>query len=225
MTCTTLHDGFMKVTRFGHAAILVEVVEQRILIDPGVFSSDEAFALTGLSAIVVTHQHPDHIDTSRIDRLLAANPNAVCVADPQTATQLAGPWLENADGKETMLSEITLRGVGSIHAEITPQIPRVDNVGVLVIATSEPTLFHPGDTYQYAAEGVDVLALPLSAPWTKISETIDFVHRVRPTSLFPIHDCTISELAYGIYWNHTSNFGDVKDARRLGQSDSADFSV
>lgn len=213
--------GSVKITRFGHAAVLVEVAGTRILIDPGTFSSDDTFALVDLAAIVVTHQHVDHLDPARLPQLLQANPDALLLADPQTAAMLeTGSWRESADGREASVGGVTLRGVGSIHAEITPQLPRVGNVGLLVSATGEPTLFHPGDTYEYAPAGVDVLALPLSAPWTKVSETIDFVQRVSPRTMFPIHDRTISDLAYPLYWGHATTFGGVEDARKLGQAES-----
>lgn len=189
--------GQVKITRFGHAAVLVETYDKRILIDPGVYSGDDTFALDGLAAIVITHQHADHVDPVRLPQLLAANPDAVLLADPQTAAMLeVGAWLENGDGNETLIGGITLRGVGSTHAEITPQLPRVNNVGILISAPGEPSLFHPGDAYEYAPNGIDVLALPLGAPWAKVSETIDFVQRVGPRMMFPIHDRTISDLAY-----------------------------
>ena len=214
----------MKITRFGHAAVLMELSDKRILIDPGTFSSDDAFALADLAAIVVTHQHPDHIDVKRLPRLLETNPDAVLLADPQTVDMLGtGAWLENADGRETLLGNVIVRGVGSTHAEITPQLPRVNNVGVVVSAPGEPSLFHPGDTYEYAPADVDVLALPLSAPWAKVSETIEFVLRVGPRTMFPIHDRTISDLAYPLYWGHSTNFGGVEDARKLGQAESTEI--
>ncbi|WP_332667711.1 MBL fold metallo-hydrolase [Aeromicrobium sp.] len=208
----------MRITRFGHAAILVEAAETRILIDPGCFSLDATFELEDLDAIVVTHQHPDHIDRDRGPNLIARNPEATLLCDPETASVLEfGSWLEHGDEVETGIKGITLRGVGAEHAVIVPELPRIANVGVLLGADGEPTLFHPGDTYAHAPEGVDVLALPLSAPWGKISETVDFVQRVSPTTLFPIHDLTISELSYGTYWGHVSNFGGVADVRKLGQ--------
>ena len=210
----------MQITRFGHAAVLVEAADTRILIDPGSFSLDATFELEGLDAIVVTHQHPDHIDQARAPELIERNPDAVLLCDPETASVLEfGSWLEHGDEVETGIKGITLRGVGARHAVIVPELPRIANVGVLVGAEGEPTLFHPGDSYETAPEGVDVLALPLSAPWTKASETVDFVQRVSPTTLFPIHDRTLAELAYGIYWGHVSNFGGVEDMRRLGQGD------
>ena len=211
----------MKITRFAHAAVLVEAADKRILIDPGTFSGDDTFALTGLSAIVITHQHGDHVDPDRLPQLLEANPDAILLADPQTAAMLeVGAWLANADGNEVRVGDVTLRGVGSTHAEITPQLPRVNNVGIIVTTPGEPSLFHPGDTYEYAPAGIDVLALPLAAPWAKVSETIDFVQRVGPRTMFPIHDRTISDLAYPMYWGHSTKFGGVEDARQLGQHES-----
>ncbi len=213
----------MQITRFGHAAVLLEAADTRILIDPGSFSLDVTFDLEGLDAIVVTHQHPDHIDQTRGPELIKRNPDAQLLCDPETASVLEfGAWREHADGIETKVKGITVRGVGARHAVIVPELPRIANVGVLVSADGEPTVFHPGDSYETAPDGVDVLALPLAAPWGKVSETVDFVQRVSPTTLFPIHDRTISELAYGVYWGHVSNFGGVADVRRLGQGDAAE---
>ncbi|VXB90114.1 MBL fold metallo-hydrolase [Aeromicrobium sp. 9AM] len=211
----------MQITRFGHAAVLVEAADTRVLIDPGAFSLDATFELEGLDAIVVTHQHADHVDTTRGPGLLERNPDAVLLCDPESASVLEfGSWSEHVDGTETTVGGITIRGVGAQHAVILPQIPRITNVGVTLAADGEPTVFHPGDSYETAPDGVDVLALPLSAPWAKASETVDFVQRVSPTTLFPIHDRTISDLAYGIYWGQVANFGGVDDVRKLGQGDA-----
>ncbi|MFD1858613.1 MBL fold metallo-hydrolase [Aeromicrobium camelliae] len=210
----------MLVTRFGHAAVLVETEDARVLFDPGVFSTDEVFALDGLDAIVVTHQHPDHLDRERSGALLDRNPDAVALADPETADQLGSPWRAHRDGDIVEFAATKLQAVGELHAEIAPQLPRVANVGVLLSGGSGPTLFHPGDSYATIPSGVDVLALPLSAPWAKVSETIAFAQQVAPATAFPIHDRTISDAAYDIYWNHVANFSGIADLRRLGQTES-----
>ena len=33
-----------------------------------------------------------------------------------------------------------------------------------------------------------ILALPLAAPWLKLSEAIDYAKEVRPNICFPVHD-------------------------------------
>ena len=60
-----------------------------MLFDPGNFSHGFE-GITGLSAILITHQHPDHADTARLPALLDANPQAALYADPMTAAQLGG---------------------------------------------------------------------------------------------------------------------------------------
>jgi L-ascorbate metabolism protein UlaG (beta-lactamase superfamily) len=210
----------MQVTRFGHSAVLVEAAGQRVLIDPGAFSSAEVFEVQGLDAIVVTHQHADHLDRDRIGVLLERNPGAIRLSDPETAA-LMGGFTAHADGDVTELGTITITGVGTTHAEILPMIPRVTNTGVLITADGEPTLFHPGDAYAYAPDGVDILAAPLSAPWTKVAETVDFVRRVNPSVVFPIHDAGVTPLSHGIYWGHVSTHAGVEDPRNLGPTESA----
>lgn len=213
----------MRVTRFGHSAILVESAGRRVVIDPGAFSTSDVFELEGLDAIVVTHQHADHLDRDRVGGLIRRNPSALRLADPETAGMVEG-FTAHTNGDVTRLGELTITGVGTTHAEILPVIPRVSNTGVVLSAPDEPALFHPGDTYAYTPEGIDILAAPLAAPWAKVSETVEFVRQVSPQVVFPIHDAGISPLSYGIYWGHLSTHGSVDDARQLGPTDAATLS-
>jgi L-ascorbate metabolism protein UlaG (beta-lactamase superfamily) len=210
----------MHVTRFGHSAVLVEAAGQRVLIDPGAFSDPDVFEVEGLDAIVVTHQHADHVDREGVAALIERNPGAVRLSDPETAELLDG-FTGHTEGDVTELGTITITGVGTTHEEILPVIPRVTNTGVLITAGGEPTLFHPGDAYAYAPPGVDILAAPLSAPWTKVSETVDFVRRVAPRVVFPIHDAGVTPLMHQIYWGHLSTHAGVDDPRNLGPTESA----
>jgi hypothetical protein len=67
-------------------------------------------------------------------------------------------------GASLELGPFVVEVVGGQHAVIHPDVPRIGNVGLLVRAGGT-TLFHPGDSYATAPDGVDVLAFPLNAPW------------------------------------------------------------
>lgn len=209
----------MRISRYGHAALLIEAAGVRVLLDPGNLSAEAAFALTGLDAIAVTHQHPDHVDIARLPGLLAANPGARLLAEPQIADDLrglGGAWEDTVVGATVEVGGLALTGVGGRHAVIHPDLVRVGNVGLLVSAADEPTLFHPGDSYEYAPNGVDVLAVPLAAPWAKVSETVDFVRSVAPRIVLPIHDRTLADLAHPMYWSRVEDLGGA-EARLLAQ--------
>ena len=99
-----------------------------------------------------------------------------------------------------------MRGAGGRHAVIHPDVPRVGNVGLL-IGTSradggDGLLLHPGDAYDVVPADVDVLALPLNAPWAKVSETIDYLRAVRPAVAVPIHDALLQPVARAMYLGH-----------------------
>ncbi len=80
----------MQLTHFGHSCLLAEFGQTKVLFDPGSFAHGFE-GITGLSAILITHQHPDHVDVSRLPALLEANPDAPLYADPQTTAQLGEP--------------------------------------------------------------------------------------------------------------------------------------
>jgi L-ascorbate metabolism protein UlaG (beta-lactamase superfamily) len=195
------------VTHLGHSCLLVEAGGVRLLIDPGSFTPGFE-ELTDLDAIVITHQHIDHVDPERILPLVAGNPGATVHAEPQAAQQLADRGVAVtplAPDDVVALGSLTVSGGGGQHAVIHPEIPRVGNTGITLAGEGEPTLFHPGDSLAHVPPGVDVLALPLSAPWSKFSETADFARAVAAPRLFPIHDAVLSPPGRGVYLTNLRN--------------------
>ena len=190
----------MRIAHFGHSCILVELDGSRILFDPGVFSHGFE-GLTGLDAIVVTHQHPDHNDPARMDDLVAANPDAQLLSDPQTAAQRGGRWRGVRPGNVLHVGNVQVTGGGGRHAVIHPEIPVIDNTVFQLGTADNPTqLVHPGDSLWVPYTPVDVLALPAAAPWMRVSEAVDYLRAVQPRVAFPIHHGILTEQALGIYW-------------------------
>jgi L-ascorbate metabolism protein UlaG (beta-lactamase superfamily) len=195
----------MRLTHFGHSCLLVDIDETRILFDPGVFSHGFE-GLTGLDAVLVTHQHPDHADTARLPAIVEANPRAALFADPQTAAQLGGSWQAARPGDVLSVKNVEATVGGGKHAIIHPEIPNIDNVAYLLgVATDgngirSARFMHPGDSLTVPRLEVDVLALPATAPWMKISEAVDYLRAVAPRLAVPIHQAILSAEGSGIYY-------------------------
>jgi L-ascorbate metabolism protein UlaG (beta-lactamase superfamily) len=185
----------MRITRYGHSCLLVEDGGARLLLDPGVFSAGFE-ELRGLTGVLVTHQHPDHLDVERLRRLLDANPEARLHCDSGSAALLADlPHAVVAAGDRLDLGA-PVRVLGSEHAVIHPDIPRIPNVGYLV----SERFFTPGDAMTVPDADVEVLGLPTAAPWLKQSEAVDLLRAVRPDRAFPVHDAVLSAQGLGIWY-------------------------
>ena len=202
----------MRITHLGHSCLLLEMADTRILLDPGVFTPDLAPA-TDLAAIVVTHQHPDHLDISRLPGLLAANPGALLLTDPETAQIVRGLGYDvlAQDGTTRAIGAVPLRPVGEKHALINEDIPIIANVGVVVTADGEPTLYHPGDTLAEDPGAVDIACVPLNAPWQRSREMTGYLRRLAAPRAVPIHDGLLNDNGRGLY---------LSQARTLGCADT-----
>lgn len=189
----------MKITHLGHSCLLVEVAGARLLLDPGTFSSGFE-ELTDLDAVLITHAHPDHVDAERLPQLLEANDGAALITEPELSAQLGELGARALHpGERLAAGGAVVEAVGGEHALIHPDVPRIGNVGLLVRAEGEPTLLHPGDSYAVTPAGVDVLALPLNAPWAASADTADFLRAVAPSIAFTAHDALLSAAGRGVY--------------------------
>lgn len=185
----------MQITRYGHSCLLVEDSGGRLLLDPGVFS--RGFEdLRGLTGVLVTHQHADHLDVERLRPLLEANPEAVLHCDEGSTELLddlphvvvrAGDRLELGTAVEVL---------GAQHAVIHEDIPRIPNVGYLVGGR----FFTPGDALTVPEADVEVLGLPTAAPWLKQSEAVGMLRAIAPATAFPVHDAVLSEPGLAVWY-------------------------
>ncbi len=190
----------MQIVHFGQSCVLVEIGTARLLLDPGVYSAGFE-ELTGLDAILVTHQHPDHLDLTRMPALLAANPAAQLLVDSGSVPQLAGAGIAHevvGPGQRRELAGAMVDVIGGDHGMIHPDIPVVPNNGYL-IAGDGGTVLHPGDSFTVPSRDIDLLLIPTAAPWLKVSEAVDYLRAIAPPLAVPIHQAILAtpEKYYG----------------------------
>ena len=179
----------MRVTKHEHATLRIDESGDSLIIDPGSFTMplDD---LSGVVAVVLTHEHPDHWTPEHLDRILRAAPGTPIYA-PAAVADAAGDHEITAvsPGETVTAGHFTLQFFGGEHAVIHSSLPVVENIGVLV----NDRLYYPGDSYA-VPEGVqiDTLAAPLGGPWLKIGEAMDYVLAAKPHRAFGTHDMTLS---------------------------------
>jgi L-ascorbate metabolism protein UlaG (beta-lactamase superfamily) len=195
----------MRLTKFGHSCLLVEDQGARMLLDPGTLS-DGFEELQGLTAILYTHQHADHLDPARLPGLLDRNPGVRFVSDEGSDKVLgeAGAEVEVVhEGDELDIGGVSVRVVGRDHAVIHPDVPVIPNVGYLLGGR----LFHPGDSFTLPGEPTEVLAVPIGAPWLKVSESVDYLREVGPRMAVPVHERTLSAVGMSLYYRQLEQLG------------------
>ncbi len=192
----------MRITKFGHACVRVETGDRRIVLDPGGFTEPEA--VDGATAVLITHEHADHYSADHLRRTDAPVHTIAAVADKirADAPDVAERVQVVVPG-EAVDAGVPTRVVGEKHAIIHPELPHFDNSGFL-LDVEGVRIFHPGDSLTVPEEEVDLLLLPVSAPWLKVWECIDFARDVGAQRSLAIHDMVYSELGLGIVDGHLS---------------------
>ncbi len=187
----------MKITKFEHAFLKLDLSGQQLLIDPGIYSPNLP-QLENVVGIVLTHLHDDHSYLPHIQALKQQFPQARIFGPQDVAAKLGEIACEVVThGSHLQVGEFSLDFFGDLHQEIHRSIPLVQNVGVLV----NSKLYYPGDSYTQCDYRFEVLACPSAAPWMKISDLIDYLEAVRPKRAFATHNAILNENGHALQNN------------------------
>jgi len=185
----------MRLTKLGHACVRLEKDGSVLVIDPGAFSGDDA--LTGANAVLITHEHFDHIVPDSLRAALAADPGLQVWSTAAVASQFPDlvARVHVVDHGDTFTAAgFGVHVYGSEHAVLHQDIPVVANVGFMI----DGEVFHPGDALTVPEDPVRTLLLPASAPWLKLAEIIDYARAVDAGRGYTIHDALFSETGLAV---------------------------
>lgn len=177
----------MRLTKYGHACVRLEDGDRVLVIDPGTYSEMES--LSGATAVLISHEHEDHIDLDKLKAARESNPALTVHTHPALAAAIGEGVTAVEPGDTFTAAGFTVHAVGGEHAEIIDGLPGCPNIGFIVDG-----IYHPGDSLFVPAEAVDTLLVPAAGPWLKLREVIEFVRTVRPARAFPIHDVQLSDV-------------------------------
>ena len=200
----------MKLTKYTHACVRLEQDGRVLVLDPGTFS-ETGEALDGAQAVLITHEHGDHVDVPAMVNALRGSDGLAVFAPAGVAAHLreeAPPAAERIHtvepGATFDAAGFNVRSFGGQHALIHPQVPIVANIGYLV----DGNVYHPGDSF-IVPDGLSVqtVLVPIHAPWSKVSEVVDFVIAVRAPRAFQIHDGLLNETGLKVVEAHVARLG------------------
>jgi L-ascorbate metabolism protein UlaG (beta-lactamase superfamily) len=188
----------MRLTKLEHACVRLEKNGTSVMVDPGNWTSQDALA--GAAAVLVTHEHFDHLNADAIKAALTASPDLTLWSNELVTQQFAefGDRVHTVrHGDAVDVAGFSVHVYGREHELLHRDIPIIANTGFLV----DDALFHPGDAYTVPEASVDTLLLPVSGPWLKVGEMIDYARAVAPRRGLAIHDALLNDIGIGMLGN------------------------
>jgi L-ascorbate metabolism protein UlaG (beta-lactamase superfamily) len=181
----------MKISKYIHSCLLFEHEGAKLLFDPGWLSFQEGRVTPDqfgdVSTVVLTHEHPDHLDVKALRQILSKS-GATVIGNGEVAAKLQKEGIEVVIHEEgtRQAGPFTLRAIPAEHQPIlSDTLPR--NTAFLI----NERVLNPGDSFAPALlawKGVELLVLPVMAPFLTELVASDFAKRMQPRQVLPVHD-------------------------------------
>lgn len=213
----------MRMTKLGHACVRLEKDDRTLVVDPGGLTP-ESGALAGADAVLITHEHFDHLDADRLRRAMTEDPRLeiwTCAAVAESLADLGGRVHAAGHGDALTIAGFDVQVHGEKHEVVHPDVPPVENIGFFV----DGQVFHPGDAFTVPGVPVPTLCLPVSAPWMKVTEMYAYVREVGPERAYAIHDGLLNDVGLSLVDSQVGGEGEKqgKDFRRLKPGETVEF--
>jgi L-ascorbate metabolism protein UlaG (beta-lactamase superfamily) len=188
--------GDLAITFVGHGSLVFGFAGKTVHVDPWGKLADYK-ALPKADLILVTHDHPDHLDPAAI--AAASKAGTVIVANGTAGAKLPGAKVL-ANGEGGTFAGFAVRAVPAynrvnMRPDGKPFHPRGEGNGYL-ISFGDKKVYVAGDTEDIPEMkelgvlpgGVDVAFLPVNLPYTMTPEMlVEAAKMVKPKVLYPYH--------------------------------------
>ncbi|WP_243344550.1 MBL fold metallo-hydrolase [Anaerococcus sp. AGMB09787] len=177
----------MKLIRHVHACVEFVKDGKHIFIDPGEFGLPDN--LQEASAILITHDHFDHVSISDVKKCYENNKNLKIYGTKSFANKVDFPVISPQSGDIFDLDGFKIQAIKNYQDIANLNDPPIENIGYII----DDKVLHPGDCLP-KIKNIDTILLPLAAPWAKTIDIQKYLREYRPKVVLPIHDLILNEL-------------------------------
>lgn len=149
----------LPIKRGVHAAVIISSSAASLVIDPGYFGYPDE--VDTADAALVTHDHFDHVDVTKLEQSLAKNPALRVYTQVALSLQECRERMTVvAEGERFTVGDIPVTVIGELQAQAGLKDEPIANVGYMVAGQ----ILHPGDARQ-ETENVALMLVALTVPW------------------------------------------------------------
>ena len=116
------------------------------------------------------------------------------------------------------MGEFTICLYYTDHAVVWQQSP-CKNLAVLV----DDFYYYPGDSFYTIPDQVQIAGVPVSAPWLKLGEAIEYILHTNSQRFMPTHNGLLNDLGHELTHNVLKNF--TQDSGKTIESVANDQSL
>lgn len=193
--------GNLVITFVGHGSLIFNYGGKQIYIDPFGRLADYS-QFPNADAILITHDHPDHLDASAIEKIIS--PKTEILLTQLCFDKLGkGTVIKNGESKKILgltVKAVPAYNIVNMRSEGNPFHPKGAGNGY-VISFGDKKVYVAGDTENIPEMKdlgkIDIAFLPMNLPYTMTPEmTASAAKMIHPSILYPYHfgDTDVSKL-------------------------------
>ena len=184
--------GDLQITFIGHGSLMFAFGGKIIHVDPFSRLTDYS-KLPQADMILLTHEHPDHLDLKALDSL-RADKTKIILTENCAQQVKGGIIMKNGDVKTVdglKIEAVPAYNLVHMRSEGVPFHPKGNGNGY-VITFGDKRIYVAGDTENIPEmkqlKDIDIAFLPMNLPYTMTPEMVaDAVRAFKPKVLYPYH--------------------------------------